>query len=253
MQLNVNLNAIKEFAGQLKKVSRSALPVAIRSALNSAAFDVKKNTMPKRAQAEFTQRKPTFFQANSKVEQASGFNVSEMKATVGFISRSGDQAVDELEQQEHGGRIGGRSFIATKQARTGSNWGKNVRTDLRISSIKSAKIIDSEKTKAKSARQRFVRSAIMAKKVFGKNAFVLGNKSSSGSRTLSRIDRVSFGKRDKSIKIKRTPIYTYEAGRKVKIAGTNFMRRASLESGMSLGKNFQDAAIRQLKRYTNIK
>ena len=88
MILNINSNAVVSYTNTLEKLHKSAFPVAIRETLNSAAFDVKKNTMPLSAKKSFIERQPTFFKANSKVDKATGFNTSTMKSTVGFFSNN---------------------------------------------------------------------------------------------------------------------------------------------------------------------
>jgi hypothetical protein len=251
MILNINSDAVVKHTLRLERLSRSALPVAVRGALNAAAFDVKKNTMPATAKASFIQRKPTFFKAASKVQPAQGFDMKSMKAIVGFVSKGGnDKSVEELEQQEEGGTIGGRSLITTPQARAGGSWNKNVKADLRIKSLKN--VINAQKVRFKGAdrnkKQKFVRAAIKAKELYGKNAFVLGNIWGSGNQTLSRIDRITFNREKGTVTFKRTPVYTYRKGRKIQVARTNFMKRASLESGLSLEKHYQNEAIKQLKK-----
>lgn len=252
--LDINSDACVVFANKLEKISRSALPSAIRNTLNTTAFNVKTVTMPKEAKSTFTERKPNFFKANSKVVKASGFNVQSMKATVGFVPLKGDnKAVDELEQQEHGGTIDNREFIPMKGARQGGSDDKQVKANFRLNAMRGKKVINAEKVRFKngkgSQKQKFIRAAFRAKKEGGANAFVLGNKWGGGKQTLSRIDKVSRG--NGTISIKRTPLYTFQPNRKIKVARTNFMKRASLESGLQLDKNFQNAAIFQLKKYMN--
>ncbi|KKL54819.1 hypothetical protein LCGC14_2261580, partial [marine sediment metagenome] len=83
--LNVNTDKVVVFSNKLEKLHRSAFPIAIRGALNNAAFDVKKNTMPVSAEKEFTIRRKNFFKANSRVNMAKGFNVRTMQAMIGFV------------------------------------------------------------------------------------------------------------------------------------------------------------------------
>ena len=80
MKLNIKSDAIVKHVNTLEKMHKSALPLVIRQTLNSAAFDVKKVTMPKEASANFDKRNPNFFKANSKVDQAKGFNISSIRS-----------------------------------------------------------------------------------------------------------------------------------------------------------------------------
>lgn len=240
MQINVNTAALSHYTRQLEGIRKSALPSAVRNTLNSAAFDVKGKSMPKVAKATFTQRKPNFFKANSRVEPANGGSIPALKATVGFIPK--DAAVKELEQQERGGIIGGRSFITEPEARVGKSWAKSVTAKNRITALdnvinaEKVRVTANNRNKNLTKKQKFIRAAIMAKKLHGNNALVLGN-SVGGVQTLSRINRIAKTNNG-GLNIKRTPLYTYRKDRKVRIKSTNFMKRASLESGMKLERWF---------------
>lgn len=234
MKLNINTDAAVKFTNTLEKLHRSALPVAIRSTLNSAAFDVKKNTMPQRADQEFTIRQPNFFKANSRVEKATGFDVDNMQATVGFVEGGlrGDNnhAVDDLEQQEHGGTIGHRSFIAMKEAR-GGNDSKPVRPGNRLSAIK---FVNANTMQGKTAKEKFLRAVAKA----GKGGYVLGT---NAKKTLFRIEDVG-----RNLKLK--PLYSFEPKRSIKVRGTNFMKEASLQSANKLEKFYEIEARKQIAR-----
>lgn len=235
MQLNINSNAVVVYTNTLEKMHKSALPVAIRETLNSAAFDVKKNTMPESVKRSFIERTPTFFKANSKVEKASGFNVNSMQATVGFFSNnlkgSNNYAIKDLEQQEDGGSINKKSFIPLKTARSGNSNNKLVKPNARLSTIN--KIIDVRKSKEKNKRQAFVKSAIAA----GNNGFVLSGK------ILWKIN--SFKRNGKIIK---TALYNFKKGRKINVKPTAFMKTASIESATKMETMFIQQAEKQVKR-----
>lgn len=241
MRFNVNTDAVVEFTNKLEKLHRSALPVAIRGTLNKAAFDVKKNTMPKSANENFIQRQPNFFKANSRVEMAKGFNVKTMKSVVGFtengLKGGNNFAVRELQQQERGGEIKSRSFIPMDAARGGSAT-RSVRPGNRLSGI--TKIVNSNKITGKNKRQQFIRAA----KIAGKGGFVIGNTS---KKILWRIDDIRIGR---GTRIKKKAIYSYEEGREVSIKGTSFMREASVESARKMDMYFNQEARKQILRLT---
>ena len=240
ISININSDAAVRHTARLDRLHRSALPVAVRNTLNKAAFDVKKESMPSVAKKTFVERSPNFFKANSKVTPATGFNVSSMKATVGFVSKSGnDKSVDDLEQQEHGGQIGGRSLVALKQARSGSSWNKRVRANLRMGKIR-GKIIDPGKAGPKNnvkKEQAFVKSAVHA----GKGGLIFGKKS-----VVFQIRALKRVKGNTIVKV--TPIYSVERGRKARIKATNFMRKASLLSGNKMEQIFAQEAKKQIER-----
>ncbi len=255
MKLNINSNAVVNQTNRLEKLHRSALPVAIRETLNNAAFDVKKNTMPKTAK-EFKKRQPNFFKANSKVEKANGFDTKSMKAVVGFFENNlvgKNYAVKDLEQQEKGGEIKKKSFIAQKGGRVGN---KMVRQNLRLNNLKGKTFVKTSsfgknnqgnRISGLSLKQQFIRAAIYAETKFGKDAFVLGGKGKGGSRTLSLINGIRKGRF--GIEVSRTPIYNVKKGRAISVKATNFMKRASFESGSKMDSFYIAQAQKQFLKY----
>lgn len=238
MKININADAAVKYTNILEKMNRSALPAAVRGTLNGAAFDVKQNTMPAEANKEFVNRSPNFFKANSKVSKATGWEISEMKAIVGFSptsSRGADLAVNELTQQEYGGEIKSRSFIAMAPARGGSSV-KPVRPGNRLSRIRN--LVDSSKMPGKSLKQQFIAAANKA----GKGGFVLGN---TPRKTVWKIESVGRGG------IKKKAMFSYVENRSVRVEGTGFMRAASLESANKIDNLYIREAERQIQRLKN--
>lgn len=258
MQLNVNTKAVRKYASRLEYLSKSALPVAIRQTLNSAAFDVKTMTMPKAAKDTFTERKKTFFKATSKVETATGFNVSSMKSTVGFKKTSGqgvDKAVEDLKQQEDGGSIGGRSFIVHDRARVGKSRKKNVRPVNRTTVVKN--IVNANKVRgAKNKSQKFIRAAFYAANKYGANANVMAPREN-GISTVFRIKEIwgstrrQGGDSSRKLDIRAEAIMSYKKGRKVSVKGTGFMKEASEKSARKMEKFFGEHAKDQVKKFYN--
>lgn len=237
MLLNINNDAVVKFTSVLESMHKSALPSAIRGTLNKAVFDVKSNTLQKSADATFEKRQPNFFKANSKFENASGFNVNTMKATIGMteigLKGGHNHAVKDLEQQERGGVIQRKSFIPLPAARISGSQQKNVRANARLSAIK--KIVDEKKQPGKSSRSRFVHALLEA----GKGGFVL-----SGN-TLWRVNSVrKTGKKF----MDKTAIYSFRRGRNVRVTGTSFMQTASLQSREKMEGFYQAEAQRQIDK-----
>jgi hypothetical protein len=231
MMININSDAVVVFTNKLEKMSRSALPYAIRQTLNTVAFDVKKNTMPKSADNEFENRSPNFFKANSRVDMATGNDIDSMKSTVGFIGN--DQAVRDLEQQEYGGTIEARSFIPMDTARVGSSNSKKIRPANRISKVN--KIIDSNTMEGKTPQQKFNHAVAKA----GSGGYVIGNNE---NKTLFRVESID------SSGYKLRALFSYKKGRTVKVSETSFMRDASIESADKMEKIFIDQATKQIER-----
>jgi hypothetical protein len=260
MNVNVDTTHIVEHANRLAEINRSAYPVSIRGTLNDAVYDVKTRTMPKSAEV-FKKRQNNFFKANSKFDKATGFNINSMKATVGFyenklVHANTNYSVKELEEQEHGGVIEHKAFIAMRPARIGN---KMVRANARLAAIKD-KIVKTSKVgrgtggkliSVKSKKQQFIRAAFFAEKKYGKSAFVLGGRSSGGGRTLSLINEIrGSGRytRNNNLEITRTPLYNVKKGRAISVNPTNFMKRASLETGLQISKFFIAQAEKQFNK-----
>ncbi len=235
MLLNVNIKGLEDYTRKLQGLHRSALPVAIRGALNGAAFDVKQRTMLQSAKDSFEERKPNFFKATSTVVKATGFNVEQMQSTVGF--KGNQQSVSDLEAQEEGGSIGGRSFIPMNPARSGGSHHKLVKPNAQLKRIK---LVDAAKAKGKNDAQKFIKSVFFA----GKGGMVLSEYK--GQKIVWKIN--SLNRTDEG-NLKLTPLYTYEKGRAVKIDSTHFMWRAALKSGQKIGDLYVHEAQRQIAKF----
>lgn len=208
MQLRVDSDELISFTNRLEILGKNKFPSAVRATLNDLAFDVKLNTMPDSAEKEFIRRDKNFFKANSTVNMAKGFEVRSMQSMVGFFhKKKGNQAVDDLEQQEEGGKIGGRSFIATDKARiTGS-------IKRKVSKRNQAKRIKNV-IKTKGNKANFVRSVFKA----GKGGHVLHEN------MLFRVDGIRSTK--SGPKFRLAAIQSYKKNRSVDINATHFMEKA---------------------------
>jgi len=237
--INVNNDAVVNLTNKLEKLHKSAFPVAVRTSLNSAAFDVKKSTMPKSAK-RFQNRDKKFFKSNSSVDMAKGFNTKSMASTVGFVSRRGkNQAVDDLEQQERGGTIKGRSLIAMDSARSSKSNKKKVQKKNRISTMPN--VVNSRKVRGANAKQRFVKSVVKA----GVGGLVLSEYR--GKEILWRVRSLSRS----GGKFKLTALYSYKKGRNVSVKATHFMEKASIKSAKKLDDFYIIEGEKQIKRLMN--
>lgn len=238
MQLNVNNNEVIALTAKLEQLNRSAFPSAVRNSLNAAAFDMKKDTILKSAKDNFTQRKPTFFKSNSRVEAAKGFDIKTMSSKVGFTGDS--QAVDDLEKQEKGGEIDGRSFLpfgskgGANPARSGNSYGKNIKPNARL---KTMKIVNPSKVSGKNDKEKFIKSVIHA----GVGGFVLGN-------TNNILWRVNSIKGMRKGELKLTPLYTFKKGRDVNVKATHFMKEATEETIKKIDKLYMEQAQKQFDK-----
>lgn len=273
MVLNINTDALVVYTNQLEKLHKSGLPIAIRSSLNDVAFEMKKFVMPRMASQTFEERKKNFFKANSRVEMAQGFDMKKMAATVGFVSsglhnKSTNWAVKDLEQQESGGRIGGRAYIPMEGARVSGTGitktkfaqenirdkiinAKNVRS---ISGHGASKMLKAVKT------QKIIRAAIIAKKLHGDNAYILGNPNAAGSQTLFKVESLNIlksrytfpgGGKTQSINkldIKLIPLFRVKKNRSVNVGGSHLMKKSAETSVRKMDDYFIKNAIKQIKR-----
>jgi hypothetical protein len=259
--LRIESKSVDELAGKLQQISRSSFPVAIRQTLNSAAFDVKKTTMPKESEKAFENRSKNFFKANSKVIQANGFNVNTMQSEVGFYenklkNQSTNYAVKDLEQQENGGNGERRSFVALKQIRNSSGL---VKANQRMESIREKPITRmsqtgraANKTSSKritlSKSQSFVKASMRAIKET--DGLIMSKKNSDGEQIVSRVLSVSqsLGKKRK-LKIKTLRMYTVKKNRKVNPKATHFMRNSAEKSAVLMEFNFQKHALNIIRKH----
>jgi hypothetical protein len=240
MILNVNIGEAVKFTQKLKELNRSAFPSAVRGALNKAVYDVKTNTMPFKAAEDFVNRSPNFFRANSKFENASGFNVNSMVSKVGFtetnLKGGNNFAVKDLQQQEYGGVIDKRSYVPLEGARGGS-MGSLVKPNARLRKIR--KIANPINVKAKNPRQAFVKSVYFA----GKGGYVLGEHNGNGI-----LWRVNSLNKTEGGQFKLTAMYSFKENRKVRVKGTSFMKEASLKSASKMESYYAEEAQRQINK-----
>ncbi len=215
---NINTDATVQFTNKLEALRKSALPVAIRGTLNDAAFVMKKTEMPKQAKRAFIERQANFFKANSRVEMATGFDINHMVATMGMVesglqNKSTNYAVKDLEQQEGGGTIDGRSFKPLPAARRG---GRGVtRANARISQIKN--IVDAKGSRGANKMQQFIRASLHA----GKGGYVLGGRRLWKVTNIRRVGR--------NIRFTRQDLYSFTKSGTAHVKATGFIRKAALE------------------------
>lgn len=264
MHININTSAVVAFTNKLEKMHKAALPVAVRETLSRTALNVKQQTMPASAEKSFVNRRnKNFFKANSRVEFAKGYNISTMRAIVGFTPHTAQynsEAVQELQQQEYGGTIDDRDYIPLNGARSGGNK-TPVRPQNRLKQIKSetgglGNIVDA----TKGSRRQFVKKA-MGVGSWANSASTVNNWTASkrsvqggyiiggfhGKKILYRVSGIE--RIGRNTKIKTTPLYSYKKGRSVGIdEDTHFMRTASLRSASNMHKIFIQEAEKQFAR-----
>lgn len=260
--LYIDGKALRGFSDKLEKISKSALPIAVRQTLNDAAYDVKQVTMPQTSDASFIRRKPTFWKAKSRVEGAKGFDVDNMNSTVGFLEgKKHSQAVRNLEEQEHGGTIKDKDFIPLDDARHGDSYYQQVELKNWLKKIDSSFATTKwdgrfpSSIKKASDYKRFNKNGGLMKlthkqKFFGtvmdagKGRYVLGNNK---SQVLFRVKKIY--KVDKKNKYELEPLYSFRKGRVIRIKkATHFMENAALKSASKMNQFFINNAKRKIDK-----
>lgn len=242
---NINTDTAVSLTNRLEKLHRSDLPIAIRNTLTKAAVNTKKESLPETSSDSFVNRNRTFFKAKSKFRSATGFDVDKMKAVVGMVDlrRSGDDhAVRNLEQQEHGGTIDGRSFIPTDKARVAGNSSRNVAPRNRMSRIPMREVVRTRLSKGRTKQQRFIKSVTLAKRRFGTRAYILTRK------MLFRIDSITGKKKAGRLRFRITPLYSFKRDRSVRVQATGFMRRASTIQAKRMDSFYKIEAEKRIKK-----
>jgi hypothetical protein len=249
--LNINTDELVKHSARLERIRKSALPSAVRGTLNDLAFDVKQKTMPAHANIRFIKRSPNFFKANSRVEMATGNQINSMRSSVGFFSNNlrsdkgnpaDNFAVKDLEQQEHGGKIAGKSFIPFDTARTGG-YSTLVKPANRLTRIlPQNKLVIAKNLSGDSKKQKFIKAIFKA----GVGGYVLGS-NVMGENLLWRVE--SLSEEDGQKKFRLTPLYSYSKRRKISVKETSFMAEASMDTTKKVDNFFIKQAEFWINRY----
>lgn len=231
MNLNVNTSELIRYTNDLEKLRRSALPNAVRNTLNTLAFETKTKNLNKTTDKIFKKREPNFFKANSSFENAKGFDINSMNSKIGMRLNkpkvSNDQSVNDLLQQETGGQIDNRDFVATNEARVGSKG--RVKTKYRLSKIGK---IAQQKDIANRPKSIAFANAIRK----NKGGFFIG-----GQFDKEAVFSVnSIGK--------ATKIYNFRKNRNVKVKSTNFLQKSSLVVMSRINDIFVKCALREINK-----
>jgi len=240
-QVNVNTDALVKYTNKLQKLSATAFPNVVRKTLNETAIDMKKRTLPRSAAATFEKRQPNFFKAFSRVNFAKGGDVNTMQSEVGFTSQvlkgGNNFAVKDLEEQEFGGSIDGRSLLPLDAARVGGSRSRNVRAKNRIANIK--RIVNPANVSGRSQKERWIKSVIHA----GVGGLVRGTYNEDIVFRVKSIDKGKGG-----IKAKTEAVYEVKKGRTVKVKGTKFAKKAAMNAAETMPQRYIAEAEKRFLR-----
>jgi hypothetical protein len=224
MQFNVNASEIVQHTNRLERISKNAMPRAVRNTLNQVALLHKQKTLEYQAKKTFDVKAKNFFKANSKVEFAKGNDLNSMQSVMGMktIKKKGqnDFAVENLERQEFGGKTPKRSFIPVSKQKGGkAKSGRGVvKPRARLSQI--SNLVNARNAKGKNDKEKFVKSVIHA----GVGGHVLAE-----FKGRSFVWKVKGFTRDRNgkWKFKIDKLYSFKEGRQAKQKATPFIKPSS--------------------------
>ncbi len=232
--LQYNSDDLVTFTAQLKRLHKSAFPLAIRGTLNDAAFQTKKEEILKASKKSFNVRKPSFFRSQSGVVKATGWNINKMYSKAGMVKSKdpNSRASTEIAKQEFGGTINKKSYIGHEDSRTGKGLlKKSYINDMDSKPIKPSVV-------KKNKKQSFF---IAAKKAHKENRNLLYE--TNGEGIVYKIK--SFSKK----KFKAVRLASYKKNRSVKISKKRpFITEAAKQPTKDLNKHYKINAEKQVKR-----
>jgi hypothetical protein len=146
-------------------------------------------------------------------------------------------AVKDLEEQEFGGSIDGRSLLPLDAARVGGSRSRNVRAKNRIANIK--RIVNPANVSGRSQKERWIKSVIHA----GVGGLVRGTYNEDIVFRVKSIDKGKGG-----IKAKTEAVYEVKKGRTVKVKGTKFAKKAAMNAAETMPQRYIAEAEKRFLR-----
>lgn len=231
MTLIINSKEFATVANKLDRLSRSDLPIAVRSTLNNMAFRMQKSELRESARKEFDYTRTNIVQNLSYATKAQGFNMRNMKSEAGIRERPNRQRVAKgLASQEFGGEVESKT-VPTKRARGGSESSK-VRPSLRLGN---KAIVDARLKR----RSDFISAASAAKK---SGSLLMTKTNNSQVAAIARVSRFTRRKK-KNPNIKLTWLYRYQMDdKKINPADKRQFTKRAYQETM---KHFSDEFYKQ--------
>jgi len=202
---NINSTAVVKLTNRLEKINKVAMPLAVRSTLNDAAFDLKKKELPASYNDHFTVRKPSFLRAGTTLQKfAKTYKISEMQSAVGLNSKGA-----KLAEQEEGATVK-REYIPFDSTRGGDS--------NRLGSKKYyLKNIKPNTKKPMYKNQELIRTAFRA----GAGGFLIYNDVLYEVRTIQKKPKLYINLLD---------LYSVKGSRMIKLDKREFFKEASAKS-----------------------
>lgn len=245
VKFNIDTSSIKSYSEKLRKIHKSALPSAVRNTLNDAVVDMKKKEIGVSARKNFKNLKePNFFKRFTGFDKAVGFNINQMKSTVGFTgaNKSNEKdAVEGMEVQEFGGTIRKRSRYL-KDARVGSNLNRKAKKNAYFNASKSV-FLNVRGVKKWSGKSKVVAQAYMSSKKG--NPYFIKTKKGKMLVQASGFTKSKIG----TPKFKTKVLMMSRSVKKSRIKKTSFMREAGEKTSKKMDGFYIKQAEYQLKKY----
>lgn len=238
----MNTDATIALTAKLERLNRSAFPNAVRSTLNDAAFQMKKEEILNSAKRNMEVKNEAFFKKYTGVEKAKGFEVNSMGSVVGFSGtneKKAKKALEGMKQNEYGG-TDDTGMMYTKNARIGKSADSLVRTKDRWNKSKMAKGYKMSK-KGKSNVKKMVSSFWEKKPV----AITV----KSGIRYLLQVTDADYNMVEKKTKFKiKVLARTRGNGLISRANATHFNKEAALKTKEEMDEYFLKNATYQFQK-----
>ncbi len=242
----IDNSQLKKYNDKLRSLHRAAYPTAVRNTLNDLAFDVYKNTMPKKYDDNFIIRNKSFLHSHSGFKKATGWDVSLMQSQVGITPKESTSA-EQLKHQEFGGNEN-KTAIYMDTARAGKSKYKLVTKSAYLTRKKYIRGDHANATRH-TRKSNFVASAIIAQRM---NTFLLWRSATGDTAFLIKGIRFLGYGRKRGVKINAVPVASV-GNQNVNIKKKAFLNPASMQSYSKIIEYFKMEAEKSIVKYMNKK
>jgi hypothetical protein len=236
----IDAHNIKGLGDKLKKLHKSAFPVAVRETLNDAAF-YEKTIIPLTFRGQFTIRKKNFVRSHTVVNKTNNtFNINQMSSEVGIIQGKSN-AGNALEAQETGTQTHKTRhipFIKANKApvRIGSSKFKQVSKAKRITKIKNPRKITGGKNPF--TNQKFIKAAFKG----GVNSYIQYND------VIGQVRKLKTNHKAGGLFIKFDRLYSVSKEKSFKLDKAPFIKPAGDIAVKKMPEFFKKRAVKRINR-----
>ena len=242
-QLNVNTDAAIILTAKLERMHRSAMPSAIRSTLNDAAFAMKEKEILDSAKINMKVKNPTFFKRFTGLKRANGFNVNSMYSEVGFLDRGQKSATKAINKGMESNEFGGQDNDGGMYIGKSRNAKGLVKRNARFDKSKVTRGYRSSNIRTKKSNNNFM-GRIFASIQENKSVFI----NSKSGRFLVKAISVERGGKDKKAKIKVDFLMRHRKQHIAKAKATHFNQEAALKTQKQMDNFYKKNAEFQFSK-----